>query len=506
MNFKFGYCSAAAVAFAAVSGPAWADLTAQDVWSDWRDYMSGVGYEVSATEDQSGDTLTVSDLSLSMAIPDSDGTMSFTADKIEFKENGDGTVTIMMPATMPMQIAGTEEGSAFDVTVNVEQSGHAMTASGSPDDLTYAYSADAMVMRLASINVDGEDMSSAVQIEVAINNIASETAMKIGDLRSYAQNMTSSGVTYNFTFDDPESDDGGSMVGSMSNVAFQGGGDIPKDMDTTDMQAMVKAGFAFDGTFSHGGGKTDVSGTDAGATFQYASTSQGGAIQVAMDASRLIYDLSQAQTTLNVVGGDIPFPVSLEMAEAGFRMLMPVGKSDTAQDFELVVKLGDFTMSDMIWGMIDPGGALPRDPASVIVDLAGKAKILIDLLGPDVAEEVMGASAPPGELEALTLRNLLVSAAGAELSGTGDFTFKNGGPSPFGPFPQPVGGVDLKLVGANGLIDKLIQMGIVTDQDAMGARMMMGMLAVPGEGEDTLTSKIEMNEEGHIMANGQRIQ
>lgn len=39
----------------------------------------------------------------------------------------------------------------------------------------------------------------------------------------------------------------------------------------------------------------------------------------------------------------------------------------------------------------------------------------------------------------------------------------------------------------------------------MGARMMMGLFAVPGEGEDTLNSKIEVNGEGHVLANGQRI-
>ena len=39
----------------------------------------------------------------------------------------------------------------------------------------------------------------------------------------------------------------------------------------------------------------------------------------------------------------------------------------------------------------------------------------------------------------------------------------------------------------------------------MGARMMMGLFAVPGEGEDTLKSKIEVNDEGHVLANGQRL-
>ena len=71
--------------------------------------------------------------------------------------------------------------------------------------------------------------------------------------------------------------------------------------------------------------------------------------------------------------------------------------------------------------------------------------------------------------------------------------------------PAPEGEADLKLVGGNGLLDKLVEMGLVPEDQAMGARMMMGLFAVPGEGEDTLTSKIVVNEEGHVLANGQRL-
>ena len=71
--------------------------------------------------------------------------------------------------------------------------------------------------------------------------------------------------------------------------------------------------------------------------------------------------------------------------------------------------------------------------------------------------------------------------------------------------PRPKGGVDLTLVGGNGLLDKLVGMGLLPEEQAMGARMMMGLFAVPGEGEDTLNSRIEVNDEGHVLANGQRI-
>ena len=108
-------------------------------------------------------------------------------------------------------------------------------------------------------------------------------------------------------------------------------------------------------------------------------------------------------------------------------------------------------------------------------------------------------------LNAVTIQELLVSAAGAKLTGTGDFAFNNDDLTSFDGMPAPSGEANLSLTGANTLMDKLIEMGLMSDDDAMGARMMMGMLAVPGEGEDTLNSKIEISEDGKILANGQRI-
>ena len=108
----------------------------------------------------------------------------------------------------------------------------------------------------------------------------------------------------------------------------------------------------------------------------------------------------------------------------------------------------------------------------------------------------------PVELEQVDVNKLQLSIAGAELSGTGEFEFKT---TALG-VPQPIGAIDLTLVGGNALIDGLVSIGLLPEQQAMGARMMLGLLAVPGGEPDTLNSKIEINEMGHISANGQRIQ
>jgi hypothetical protein len=75
----------------------------------------------------------------------------------------------------------------------------------------------------------------------------------------------------------------------------------------------------------------------------------------------------------------------------------------------------------------------------------------------------------------------------------------------WGGMPAPDGSVDLKLAGGNGLIDKLVTMGLLPQEQAMGARRMMGLFARPGDGPDNLVSKIEVKKEGSIFANGQQI-
>ena len=40
----------------------------------------------------------------------------------------------------------------------------------------------------------------------------------------------------------------------------------------------------------------------------------------------------------------------------------------------------------------------------------------------------------------------------------------------------------------------------------MGMRMMMGLFARPADGEDTMTSTIEVNSDGTVFANGQQVQ
>jgi len=71
--------------------------------------------------------------------------------------------------------------------------------------------------------------------------------------------------------------------------------------------------------------------------------------------------------------------------------------------------------------------------------------------------------------------------------------------------PRPEGSLTLVLEGAEALIDQLIATGVIRQEDAMGAMMMMSMFAQPGETEDSLTTTLEIDADGGVIANGQRL-
>ena len=492
-----------------LSQAAFADLTPQDVWGDWQKYMQNMGYTIDATETQNDADLTVGDIRMSMLMPDNAGTMAMTLGALKFAQNGDGTVSVVMPGIMPVTVNIAPEGSqaeAVTASLNFTQTDHVMTASGSPDKVTYDYQAGTIGLVLEQLQVGVDTFGSEnAKINVTGTGISSSTIMTIAEMRNYEQTGKIDSLQYDIAINNPEDPTEVKINGSVADMVFQGGGIIPLEItDAADMAALLKAGFDVTGQFTYGAGSTNMNVSDpVNGNFALVSSSDGGHLGVEMGADNLAYNASQNNLAVTVNVAGLPFPIDLSMAEGGFNLNMPVSKSDDPQDFAFGITLGDFKMSDLIWGVFDPTGQLPRDPATVVLDLTGKAKLLIDFLDPDSAAQL--AYETPGELQALTVNKLQIDAAGAKLDGIGDFTFDNTDQSTFPGMPKPVGAIDLSLAGGNGLLDKLVAMGLLPDEQAMGARLMMGLFAVPGAEPDTLNSKVEFTDEGHVLANGQRI-
>ena len=497
-----------ALPFTLVAQAAWADLTPQDVWGDWRSYMEGMGYEIAATETANGDTLAVSDISLSFAMPEAQGDITMSLGTISFDQNSDGTVAIIMPDVMPITMTGNGglPNSDFSMEMTYTQSGQALTASGDPKAVTYLYTAQSFAMDLVQMMAGGQDIGQQdIRMKVNGTDVSSTTTMTIGDMRGYEQSGSIANVAYDIFVKSIEGDEGqGAIKGNIDGVSIAGTGTIPLEIvDGADVAAMLNAGFDITGTIGYAAGSSafDIKDPQNG-NYVMNSTSQGGEIGVKMGADGLAYDVSQRGLNLSVVAEAMPVPIDIQMAESGFNLAMPVSKSDEVQDFAFGIKMSDFTMSDFIWGMFDPSAQLPRDPATIVLDLTGKAKLLIDWMNPEAAAQMTGN---PADVKEVTLGSLLVSAAGAKLEGAGDIAFDGAAAGLVPGVGNPVGDVNLALAGGNGLLDKLVAMGLLPQDQAMGARMMMGLFAVPGDAPDTLKSKIEFTADGQILANGQRL-
>ena len=122
-----------------------ADVTPQEVWASWQAMMTSAGQELTVgnTAD-SGKAVEVTDLAVTYK-DQMGGSASVTFDKLSFTDNGDGTVTVAMPESYPMQLAFPAQGDGpGSVKLTVSQPGAVIVAGGSADLTSYKMTAPTM--------------------------------------------------------------------------------------------------------------------------------------------------------------------------------------------------------------------------------------------------------------------------------------------------------------------------------------------------------------------------
>jgi hypothetical protein len=488
-----------------------ADITPNDVWQDWRSHVQGMGYLLTATESTSGDTLTISDMQMEPVNQDEQGQVSVSLGSITLEQKGDGSVAVLLPAAMPLSFAVTPQNAGAErvnMMLTLNQSNHEMTVSGTPANMTSAFSADTVGLELGQLTV-GDDTLDAdtLQLTMAMQDVNSRTDSTLGAMRDYAQTATVGSVTYDLKFKNPDEPATAMAQGASADVTLKTNGVLPLALaQVSDMAGLLRAGMDVVGTITAGNSTTTLNITDPNSgDMAVAAAAENGTLTFETSAQGISYAGTREGMTVSVQSTEFPFPLSFAMENAAFNLSAPVMKSETPQQFALGLNLTDFTMSDMVWGILNPQGTLPRDPASVALDLTGTATMLADYLDMQNAGQLAGTMEMPAQPESVKLNSLIIDALGARLTGFGAATFENAGPTAQDSTLKPSGAVDFKLVGGNTLLNTLVESGLLPAQTAMGARMVMAMFAVPGDGDDTLETKIEFTRSGAILANGQRI-
>jgi hypothetical protein len=205
-----------------------------------------------------------------------------------------------------------------------------------------------------------------------------------------------------------------------------------------------------------------------------------------------------------VVNNPMMFPGDLEFGIDAISLDydVPLNASDAPQDFRVATGLSGITIGDAIWNMFDPSSQLPRDPAEISFDVTGMGTNGMDLLDFAALSQLFGP--PPIQIDEMTIENLRIAAVGTEATATGAMTFEWTDFLTIPGIARPEGAVTVNLNGANALMDTLVAMGLIPEGDLMMPRMMMGMFATT-VGDDMLESVLEVNGEGHVLANGQRL-
>lgn len=480
---------------------AFADVSNRDVWDTWKSVLTNVGYEVSGSESESGGVLTVSDLVMSFDMAPEEGSVRVDMGELRFEEQGDGTVRVIMQDSIPAHVSVTEDGDASDMTVLSMMKGADIVASGDPGDVTYTYSADAVDIVLDSITENGEPIED-LEFKINAMGVSGKSAANVGDTVKFSQQSAINSMSIVASGEDEE-EGSFDLKADIIGMAMDFAGLVPEGMDEAEPGDAFRAGFNMGGTFSSEGSTVVLSADEGAGPTNLNMTTGKSTLLVRAGDGEFEYDGGVNNLAVNMVSPDLPLPVVLNMNEFSYGFLMPLLKGDTPQDFDASFKLAGLTVSDMLWGIFDPGGMLPRDPATLSLAVTGTATLFEDLVNED---EMEGGDEIPGELNSLTLTEIVLDMVGAKITGDGDFTFDNTDLQTFDGFPRPTGAVNLQAKGINGLLDTLVAMGLLPEEQVMGARMMMAMFTVPGEAEDEMSSKIEINEAGHVLANGQRIQ
>ncbi|MEN8916979.1 MAG: DUF2125 domain-containing protein [Octadecabacter sp.] len=495
-----------AIIAAVLSGTtATAEVTARQVWDNWTGQMEvyGQGFTTGG-EDMSGDTLTISDVKIEMS--DDGASIQALIGDIQLVENGDGTVTITLPDSYPITLNLTPEyGDPSVVNLAVVHEGMVLNVAGEPEAMIYDISADRYAISVDSLEGDVGEEVELTDAMFAMIDLAGTYSVKSDNLTRIAYAVTIGALDIDVLFNEIGGDGIVAANGDIADIAMFANIATPIEMDMeADMPPFVD-GLAIEGgyTFDALGYSFDVD-VDGEAASGNAAV-DGGTLGFEMDIDGLSYVGESSGISVSLlIPEDVPFPLEVAMAKYGFDFQIPLSQSeDGPRDARMAFNFTDLAISDDLWNMADPQNILPRDALTIALGLDAQVTPFFDFLDPAQQEAAMMTDVP-GELNGVQITELTVRGAGAEITGDGAFTFDNSDLETFDGLPRPEGKVDFAINGVNGLVDKLIQMGLIPAEEAMMPRMMLGMFATP-VGDDMLTSTIEVNSEGHLLANGQRL-
>lgn len=534
---------ASAITLALLGAAAAPALTADELWAAWQADYASYGYKVTVGDTlRAGDRLTISNLvlsrSVSVAATGSDiagSSVGATASteveipEVTLREQGDGSVIVTLsPEITAHSETAPEDGEPVSVTFHIAQDGAQAVVSGTPEALVYDGSAATVRMSLSED--DNAPTGAPVTFSAVLHGVSGHSeSVKApdGTVLTRQSDFHAAGLDFSGSGSDGGSDGSGeegaadgsfALKASVSDLAGTSTVVLPQGVPEDDLAKALRSGARFDVSATYGAAEASFEETPAASTpavstpgagvgadaasvmpVSLALTAQGGSFTSHMASDGFGYGMKTSGVHVELAGGTeggLPGPLSLDLVGLESALSFPLAQSADPQPYSGRLALTGLTASDQVWSLVDPTGKLPRDPAELVLDVTGQARIGSDLF--DTAP--ITPELPPIEIDSLTIQKLHLGIAGLDLAGIGGVTVDNSTPGT----PAPEGKVDLTLSGAGRLMDSLSGLGVISAQEVSVARMLLGLYAVQS-GDDSWHSTIELKPTGEVLANGQRI-
>lgn len=511
-----------------------AELTPAEVWDNLARYYTDMGYEMSVgARDETSDGLTLTDIEFTFQSEQGEAasTVTGTIPKVTLEQTNDTKVRTVFDGEMTFE-STTEVPEQDPVAFNLVMTApdNETISSGTVEDMLHEFNFPSLETGLYFAGNAQDANGGEAPVTLTLTDTTGQYRSVEAEDQEVSYEMISKAMDVALNISEPAAEDGtggqGKVTGKahVDGVSFTGTSSLPAGIDNMmeRLDLALNAGFMAQGKVEMGemtGDMTfeNLNGSEEGpqsgdATFSAAESD----LTFSMAKEGLTYAGNSGGTQVEANLSQLPFPISYAIESASGEATFPVSKSEEVQPFALKYELTGLTMADAIWDQFDPAKELPRDPANLKLDLAGEATVKSDLFDPafgqQMAESAAEGSEPGAALEAtppmdapfepksLKINEIALQAIGVDANMTGDLSFADSMSQP------PVGVVEGDFKGVNALLDKLVAMGLVPQDQLMGARMMLAMFAKPAEGDpDHLQTKIEFKEGGSIFANGQQV-
>ncbi|MEM9724569.1 MAG: DUF2125 domain-containing protein [Pseudomonadota bacterium] len=227
----------------------------------------------------------------------------------------------------------------------------------------------------------------------------------------------------------------------------------------------------------------------------FESTTGPSEFRFAMNPDELVLKLD-ADEIVYSASGALEGEAALQALTIDFQS--PLRASEEPQMATLSAEVGEVTLSDEIWALVDPEAALVRDVKGLRVGANAELNIIRDVLSPDA--DLINLANPAVLPGTITVQDTSLDLLGLQADLTGAFSA----------FPLPEGEFDLNLKGWRGFLDAVQRTTLAADPSTISSLLMMnddvayyGRPIDPNAPEtDAVTFKIELGSAG-LLVNGE---